>query len=246
MEELARALANSKNAIAFTGAGISADSGVPTFRGPGGLWERYKPEELATPEAFSRNPVLVWRWYRWRQELIYSAGPNPAHYALAELERLGVIKAVVTQNVDGLHQKAGSRRVVELHGNIWHLRCVDCGNEIVVEKPVAEIPPRCPRCGGLMRPGVVWFGEPLHRASWEEAVALASSADFVLVVGTSGAVYPAALLPTIAKRGGALVAVVDPGKTAFDDIADFKIRGRAAEVLPELARKVKDVLRSDI
>lgn len=242
MEEVARALAKSKNAIAFTGAGISADSGVPTFRGPGGLWERYRPEELATREAFLKDPALVWRWYKWRQELIYSARPNPAHYALAELERLGVIKAVVTQNVDGLHAKAGSRRVVELHGNIWRLRCVECGREVVVEKPVEEIPPRCPRCGGLMRPDVVWFGEPLPRGPWEEALALASSADFVLVVGTSGAVYPAALLPAMAKRGGALVAVVDPDRTAFDDIADFKIRGRAAEVLPELARRVHVLL----
>lgn len=246
MEDVARALARSSNAIAFTGAGISADSGVPTFRGPGGLWERYRPEELATPEAFARDPALVWRWYRWRQEVIYRAGPNPAHYALAELERLGVIKAVVTQNVDGLHSRAGSRRVIELHGNIWRLRCVKCGHEEIAEKPVEEIPPRCPRCGGLMRPGVVWFGEPLPSEAWEEAVALASSADFVLVVGTSGVVYPAAYLPAIAKRNGALIAVVDPNKTALDDIADFKIEGRAAEVLPRLVEKVRDVLRCGV
>ncbi|MGC8973091.1 MAG: NAD-dependent protein deacetylase [Thermoproteus sp.] len=242
MEEVAKALANSKFAVAFTGAGISAESGVPTFRGPGGLWERYRPEDLATPEAFWRDPVLVWRWYRWRQELIYNATPNPAHLALAELESLGVLKAVITQNVDGLHKRAGSRRVVELHGNIWRARCTSCGRELPIERPVDEIPPRCPHCGGLLRPAVVWFGEPLPRDAWEEALSLASSADFMLVVGTSGVVYPAAYIPRIAKRNGAVVAVVDPGETALDDIADFKIRGRAAEVLPRLAVEVRRCL----
>ncbi|AEA13020.1 NAD-dependent deacetylase [Thermoproteus uzoniensis 768-20] len=242
MEEVARALANSRFAVAFTGAGISAESGVPTFRGPGGLWERYRPEDLATPEAFWKDPVLVWRWYRWRQELIYNAAPNPAHLALAELESLGVLKAVITQNVDGLHKRAGSRRVVELHGNIWRARCTSCGRELPIEKPVDEIPPRCPHCGGLLRPAVVWFGEPLPRDAWEEALLLASSADFMLVVGTSGVVYPAAYIPRIAKRNGAVVAVVDPGETALDDIADFKIRGRAAEILPRLAAEVRRCL----
>ncbi|MGC8583460.1 MAG: NAD-dependent protein deacetylase [Thermoproteus sp.] len=242
MEEVAKALANSRFAVAFTGAGISAESGVPTFRGPGGLWERYRPEDLATPEAFWRDPVLVWRWYRWRQELIYNATPNPAHLALAELESLGVLKAVITQNVDGLHKRAGSRRVVELHGNIWRARCTSCGRELPIERPVDEIPPRCPHCGGLLRPAVVWFGEPLPRDAWEEALSLASSADFMLVVGTSGVVYPAAYIPRIAKRNGAVVAVVDPGETALDDIADFKIRGRAAEVLPRLAVEVRRCL----
>jgi len=242
MEEVARALAASKSAVAFTGAGVSAESGVPTFRGAGGLWERYRPEELATPEAFERDPVLVWRWYKWRQELIYAADPNPAHLALAELERLGVLKAVITQNVDGLHRKAGSRRVVELHGNIWRVRCTSCGREFPVEKPVGEIPPRCPICGGLLRPAVVWFGEPLPRGAWGEALSLASSADFMLVVGTSGAVYPAAHIPRIAKRNGAVIAVVDPGETALDDIADFKIRGKAAEILPRLVAEVRRCL----
>ncbi|MFP3199835.1 MAG: NAD-dependent protein deacetylase [Thermoproteus sp.] len=242
MEEVARALAASKSAVAFTGAGVSAESGVPTFRGAGGLWERYRPEELATPEAFERDPDPVWRWYKWRQELIYAADPNPAHLALAELERLGVLKVVITQNVDGLHRKAGSRRVVELHGNIWRVRCTSCGREFPVEKPVGEIPPRCPICGGLLRPAVVWFGEPLPRGAWEEALSLASSADFMLVVGTSGAVYPAAHIPRIAKRNGAVIAVVDPGETALDDIADFKIRGKAAEILPRLVAEMRRCL----
>ncbi|MEL9990681.1 MAG: NAD-dependent protein deacetylase [Thermoproteus sp.] len=246
MEDLARALARSRRAVALTGAGISAESGIPTFRGPGGLWEKYRPEELATPEAFARDPALVWRWYKWRQEVIYRASPNPAHYALAELEKLGVLKAIITQNVDGLHAKAGSRRVLELHGNIWRLICTKCGAEMWAERPVEEIPPRCPRCGGLLRPGVVWFGEPLPHAVWEEAAALASSSDFMLVVGTSGVVYPAAYLPLVAKRSGALIAVIDPNETALDDLADFKIRGRAAEVLPKLVEGVKHVLRGGL
>ncbi|MEZ0249165.1 MAG: NAD-dependent protein deacetylase [Thermoproteus sp.] len=246
MEDLARALARSRRAVALTGAGISAESGIPTFRGPGGLWERYKPEELATPEAFARDPALVWRWYKWRQELIYRASPNPAHYALAELERLGVLKAVITQNVDGLHARAGSQRVLELHGNIWRLRCTRCGAEVRAERPVEEIPPKCPRCGGLLRPDVVWFGEPLPHDVWEEAVALASSSDLMLVIGTSGVVYPAAYLPHAAKRNGALIAVIDPNETALDDLADFKIRERAAEVLPRLVEEVKHVVYSGL
>ena len=237
--DVADLVAAARHCIVFTGAGISAESGVPTFRGAGGLWERYRPEELATPEAFARDPELVWRWYRWRQELVYRAGPNPGHRAVAELEAIGVVKAVITQNVDGLHQRAGSRNVVELHGSLWRARCVECGAVYRLDKPVEEAPPRCPRCGGLLRPDVVWFGEPLPRDAWERAVELASRSDVVLVVGTSGVVYPAAYIPRIAKDHGAVLVEVNVEESAITPTADFFLRCRSGEVLPRLVEEVK-------
>ena len=237
--DVADVVATARHCIVFTGAGISAESGIPTFRGAGGLWERHRPEELATPEAFARDPELVWRWYRWRQEVVYRAEPNPGHRAIAELEALGVVKAVITQNVDGLHQRAGSRDVVELHGSLWRARCVRCGAVYRLDKPVEEIPPRCPRCGGLLRPDVVWFGEPLPQDAWERAVELASRSDAVLVVGTSGVVYPAAYIPRIAKDHGAVVVEVNVEESAVTPIADFFLRGKAGEVLPRLVEEVK-------
>jgi NAD-dependent protein deacetylases, SIR2 family len=237
--DVADVVATARHCIVFTGAGISAESGIPTFRGAGGLWERHRPEELATPEAFARDPELVWRWYRWRQEVVYRAEPNPGHRAIAELEALGVVKAVITQNVDGLHQRAGSRNVVELHGSLWRARCVRCGAVYRLDKPVEEIPPRCPRCGGLLRPDVVWFGEPLPQDAWERAVELASRSDAVLVVGTSGVVYPAAYIPRIAKDHGAVVVEVNVEESAVTPIADFFLRGKAGEVLPRLVEEVK-------
>ncbi len=237
--DVADVVATARHCIVFTGAGISAESGIPTFRGAGGLWERHRPEELATPEAFARDPELVWRWYRWRQEVVYRAEPNPGHRAIAELETIGVVKAVITQNVDGLHQRAGSRNVVELHGSLWRARCMKCGAVYRLDKPVEEIPPRCPRCGGLLRPDVVWFGEPLPQDAWERAVELASRSDAVLVVGTSGVVYPAAYIPRIAKDHGAVVVEVNVEESAITPIADFFLRGKAGEVLPRLVEEVK-------
>ncbi len=237
--DVADVVATARHCIVFTGAGISAESGIPTFRGAGGLWERHRPEELATPEAFARDPELVWRWYRWRQEVVYRAEPNPGHRAISELETIGVVKAVITQNVDGLHQRAGSRNVVELHGSLWRARCMKCGAVYRLDKPVEEIPPRCPRCGGLLRPDVVWFGEPLPQDAWERAVELASRSDAVLVVGTSGVVYPAAYIPRIAKDHGAVVVEVNVEESAITPIADFFLRGKAGEVLPRLVEEVK-------
>jgi len=230
-------IAKSRHCVVFTGAGMSAESGVPTFRGSGGLWERYRPEELATPEAFARDPVLVWKWYKWRQEIVYNARPNPGHYAIAKLEEAGVVKAVVTQNVDGLHQRAGSKRVIELHGSLWRARCTKCGAVYRLEKPVEEVPPRCPRCGSLLRPDVVWFGEPLPQEAWEEAVRLMAASDVVIVVGTSGVVYPAAYLPKLAKESGAAVVEINVEESAITPIADVFIRGKAGEVLPRLAEE---------
>ena len=242
--EAVRALLSSRHAIAFTGAGISAESGIPTFRGSGkdSLWSRFKPEELATPEAFERNPRRVWEWYVWRMNLIMKARPNAGHEALAKLEGLGIIKAVVTQNVDGLHQRAGSRRVVELHGSIWRVKCSNpaCTFRAGIDEPPEEIPPRCPSCGHYLRPDVVWFGEPLPQDAWGEAVSLAKASDAVLVIGTSGAVYPAAYIPLIVKEGGGTVIEVNVAESSITPYADIFLKGRAGEVLPRLLNAVME------
>lgn len=227
--------------VALTGAGVSAESGVPVFRGPGGLWERYRPEDLATPEAFARDPVLVWRWYKWRLSMVLKAKPNPAHLALAELEKMGLLVAVVTQNVDGLHQAAGSRRVVELHGSIRRARCTSCHNRVRLDRVPEEDVLRCPRCGSPMRPDVVWFGEPLPGSAWSEAVRLSSTCRCMLVVGTSGVVQPAASLLFTAKRSGALVVEVNVEETPITRVADVFLEGPAGRVLPELVEVVKEV-----
>lgn len=242
VEEAAEILVRAKQAVAFTGAGISADSGIPTFRGPNGLWKKFRPEELATPEAFRRDPAKVWRWYAWRMRVVFSARPSPGHIALARLERLGVIRCVITQNVDGLHQEAGSRCVVELHGSIRRVRCARCGYRRVLTAPPSDIPPRCPRCGGLLRPDVVWFGEPLPRDAWERAAELVEEADAMLVVGTSGSVMPAASLPFIARGRGAAIVEVNVEPSTITPIATVFLRGRASEVLPAIASAVEELL----
>jgi len=220
--------------VVLTGAGMSAESGVPTFRGPGGLWRRYRPEELATPEAFARDPVLVWEWYDWRRQTVMAARPHAGHTALARLESLLPRVTVVTQNVDGLHQRAGSRRVVELHGSILRARCVRDGSvhrDLAVPLPV--IPPRCD-CGSLLRPDVVWFGESLPAAAVEEAFQETAAAEVVLVVGTSSLVYPAAGLPGAAAEAGAWVAEINPEATPLSTWAHASWRARAGEILPAL------------
>jgi len=245
MEEAAKLLVRSRFAIAFTGAGISAESGVPTFRGFNGLWKKYRPEELATPEAFERDPRLVWEFYKWRMNLIKSAKPNRAHYALAELERRGILKAVITQNVDDLHREAGTKNLIELHGNIFRVRCTSCNyrenlkesgrlDEFLSEKDL----PRCPDCGSLLRPDVVWFGEPLPRRALNEAFKLAERADLVLVIGTSGVVYPAAYIPQIVKETGGKVIEINTEESGITPIADIFLRGRAGEVMGELMNRI--------
>ncbi len=225
----------------MTGAGISAESGVPTFRGPDGLWRNYSPEKLATPEAFEQDPRLVWEWYDWRRSVVHKAQPNAGHRALAELERRAANKTggagsftLITQNVDGLHDRAGSRNTVKLHGDIWSVRCTACGavegNEQV---PLEPLPPRC-RCGGLLRPGVVWFGESLPAEEWERALEASGRAEVFLVVGTSAVVYPAAGLATVARRAEARIAVVNPEPTPLDPLAHWVLRGPSGEILPRL------------
>ncbi|NPA47930.1 MAG: NAD-dependent deacylase [Thermococci archaeon] len=245
-ERAADLISGSRFCVALTGAGISAESGVPTFRGSNGLWKRYRPEELATPEAFFRDPELVWEFYKWRMEMVLNARPNPAHRALAELERMGILRAVITQNVDDLHREAGSRNVVELHGNIFRVRCTSCpyredlkesgrAGEFVEETDV----PRCPECGSLLRPDVVWFGEALREETIGKAFHLAQEADLMLVVGTSGVVYPAAYLPRVVKEHGGRIIEVNVEESAITPIADVFVQGKAGEVLPVLVNRVE-------
>lgn len=206
----AAVLAVADRLVVLTGAGVSAESGLPTFRAAQtGLWARYRPEELATPEAFARDPRLVWEWYAWRRELVAGAAPNAAHHALVELESRVADFTLVTQNVDGLHRRAGSRRVLELHGDITRTRCSRDGR-IVTAWTGATVPPDCPDCSAPLRPDVVWFGEPLPRAALESAAAAAAACDVLLVAGTSLNVFPAASLVPIALEAGARLIVVDP------------------------------------
>ena len=217
----------------LTGAGVSAESGVPTFRGEGGLWRNFRPEQLATPEAFRRDPALVWEWYGWRRGLIGSCAPNAAHETLAEMEDALPGFTLITQNVDGLHQAAGSHNVLELHGNIWRTRCPGCGR--VTENrqvPLPETPPRCSTCGALLRPDVVWFGESLPLEVLDAAWTAAARCRLMLVVGTSAVVQPAASLPLVALRSGARLIEINPAETPLSSHAHDVLRGPAAEVLP--------------
>ncbi|MBN1954056.1 MAG: NAD-dependent deacylase [Anaerolineae bacterium] len=220
--------------LVLTGAGISAESGVPTFRGAQGLWRTYRPEQLATPQAFRRDPVLVWEWYDWRRGLIGACAPNRAHQALAEMEAALPGFTLVTQNVDGLHQAAGSRDVLQLHGSIWDLRCPACRYETTNRQtPLPEIPPRCPECGETLRPGVVWFGEPLPAGVLQAAWEAAKNCSLVLVVGTSAVVQPAASLPLVALQNGARLVEVNVAETPLSQYAHEVLRGPAAELLPQ-------------
>lgn len=221
----------------LTGAGVSAESGIPTFRdAQTGLWARFDPLQLASPEGFRADPTLVWRWYAERRERVRSARPNPAHLALATAQARYEQFTLITQNVDGLHARAGSTEVLELHGNILRSRCLEeCGVVIDVpeELPPGE-PPRCPRCGGQLRPDVVWFGEMLDPAVLERAERAARAAEAMLVVGTSGLVYPAAGLPLLTRRHGGTVVIVNPDESDLDRIADVCARAPAGEALPQL------------
>lgn len=221
----------------LTGSGVSAESGVPTFReAQTGLWANFQPEELATPAAFRRNPRLVWEWYAWRRQLVAGAKPNPAHLALVELERRVPRFTLITQNVDGLHQRAGSRAVIELHGNITRTKCFDEGTVVTDWPDTGEVPPRCPRCGGLLRPDVVWFEEALPEDALALALERSGECGVFLSVGTSTVVYPAASLPFLARSRGAKVVEINPGTTPLTPQADFVLPGAAGTILPELVK----------
>lgn len=224
----------SKRVAILTGAGISAESGVPTFRGKDGLWKQYRAEELATPYAFESNPTLVWEWYDWRRGIIQPLSPNAAHYALAKMEEYFENFTLITQNVDGLHQKAGSKNVIELHGNIWKMQCVS--EKYIIENyetPLKEIPPKC-KCNSLMRPYIVWFGETLHPGTFESAIEAVNTCEILLVIGTSAIVQPAASLPIIAQESGAFVVEINVEPTPLTPMVDLSLQGKAAETLPQI------------
>jgi NAD-dependent deacetylase len=227
--------------LALTGAGISAESGVPTFRdAQTGLWAKYRAEELATPEAFLENPRFVWDWYVWRRQLTDKAQPNPGHTALVKLAERFPQFTLVTQNVDGLHVRAGSRDVVELHGNIGTTLCFDEGTTVNHFADDGKTPPRCPNCGGLLRPGVVWFGENLPPSALARAEHAAETAEIVLSIGTSSLVQPAAGLPLLAKRRGALLVEINPNPTPLTPHADVVLAGPAGQVLPQLLAELDE------
>ncbi len=217
----------------LTGAGISAESGIPTFRGPGGLWRSFKPEDLATPQAFARDPKLCWEWYSWRRGLIAGVEPNAGHAAIAELERRSSAFTLITQNVDGLHQRAGSQNVLEIHGSIWLLRCTICAREWTDLSSSLPIPPLC-QCGALARPGVVWFGENLNPKIWSAAERAVNACDVLLVVGTSAVVYPAAGLVPLARSAGAKIVEVNLEATPLSQSVDYAFQESAGKLLPVL------------
>ena len=218
----------------LTGAGISADSGVPTFRGTDGMWKNFRAEDLATPEAFERDPRLVWEWYNWRRELIATKQPNAAHVAVAQLERRCQDFWLITQNVDGLHRAAGSRKLSEIHGNIWKVRCTHCG---VIEEnhdvPIGILP-FCRHCRSLLRPHIVWFGESLSSEDLTHCSTALQQCEVFLVIGTSGVVYPAAGFASIAKEAGAFVAEINLDPTPQSALVDISLQGRAKDLVPLL------------
>lgn len=236
-EFLLEALRRARRVAVLTGAGISAESGIPTFReAQTGLWAQYDPQELATPQAFRRNPRLVWEWYAWRRQLVTQAEPNPGHLALTALAGFVPQLALITQNVDGLHQRAGSAGVIELHGNLTRYICFDRRHPVSAWEEMDEVPPRCPLCGSRLRPDVVWFGESLPAEALRQAATAARSCDLFLSVGTSALVQPAASLPLEARQQGAMVVEVNPKETLLTPYVSVYVAGRAGEVLPALLR----------
>lgn len=246
--EAAQAIRTSQRLVVLSGAGVSKESGIPTFRDAmDGLWAKYNPQQLATPGGFQRNPKLVWDWYSYRREMLSGVQPNPAHFAIAEMEQCLSHIVIITQNIDGLHQKAGSTDVIPVHGDIRLNKCfANCQGDptyIDVEALTGwdpeSGPPRCPHCGAYVRPAVVWFEEMLPHAAIERAFALTQAADVMLVVGTSGAVQPVASLPFMAQAQGAVIIEVNPEMTPITSIARWHLAGPAGEILPQVVAAMK-------
>lgn len=234
--ELASKLKEAKSLLFFTGAGISAESGISTFRGKDGLWNKLKPEELANFNAFMKNPEMVWEWYQYRRQIVENTEPNLGHLAIAEFEKYYNVN-VVTQNVDNLHARAGSTNIDELHGSIIRNFCVDCNEYFSSEKLKQSTGvPRCDKCNGLIRPDVVWFGETLRGDAFPNGEKAAKNCDICFVVGTSGIVYPAAYIPLTAKQYGAYIVEINIEPTDFSYQADYSIFGKSGEILPEILK----------
>jgi NAD-dependent deacetylase len=230
-------LKDAKKVAVLTGAGISAESEVPTFRGKDGLWKKFSPMELANFDAFIQNPKLVWEWYNWRRGLINDVEPNPGHYALAKMEEIAPEFTLITQNVDGLHKRAGSKNILELHGRIYESFCIDCQKRYD-EPEFEDGVPRC-ECGGLVRPDVVWFGESLDPEIIDKAFRTSATCEVFLSVGTSAQVQPAASLPVIAKQSGAYVVEINPEDTPITHMMDEFMQGPSGEVLPAIVEKLE-------
>ncbi len=229
-------LKKTQSLLVITGAGISAESGIPTFRGQDGLWQNYRVEELATPWAFERDPVTVWRWYDWRRGIIGKAEPNNGHRAIKRLEEIFKDFFLITQNVDGLHGKTGIKKMVEIHGNLWRVRCTkDRKVSMLTEHPLREIPPRC-ECGGILRPDVVWFGESIPGEYLERSYQAINMCDTLIVAGTSGVVYPVASFPQMVKDNGGFVIEVNVEETPISHIADITLYGASGDILPLLLK----------
>ena len=244
VQDLIDRLRTAKSVAVLTGAGISAASGIPTFRGASGLWKEHRPEQLATPEAFSRDPETVWEWYDWRRQVIAKAEPNDGHRVLAAWQSRFPQLTLITQNVDGLHERAGSENVIRYHGSIWRMECaVRCpraaGGWEDQRVPLPELPPHCPACGALARPGVVWFGEPIPPHVVRDASQAAASCDVFLTIGTSSVVYPAAGLVYEAAHRGAFTVEINPQLTEASDAVNLAIQAGAEAVLPEIDAKLR-------
>ncbi|HOP06540.1 MAG TPA: NAD-dependent deacylase [candidate division Zixibacteria bacterium] len=241
INEIVDIMMRSRGVAVLTGAGISAESGVPTFRGKEGLWGKFSPDELATMNAFMANPKIVWEWYNWRRNLIGEVKPNPGHYALAEFEKLLDRFTLITQNVDGLHRLAGSKNILELHGNIMRNKCLKCGRHAPDDIDIdPDNIPVCSYCGGQLRPDVVWFGEMLDPDVIAGAFEAAETCDLFLSVGTSAVVHPAASLPVAAVQRGATLVEINPDRTPLTDYADFYVPSASGVFLPKLLEAYRE------
>jgi NAD-dependent deacetylase len=238
-DKLKSLLKRETKVVVLTGAGISAESGVPTFRGEEGLWRKFRPEELATMDAFIANPEIVWEWYQFRRKIIEEIQPNPGHYALVDFQKYFDTFDLITQNVDGLHSQAGSKNIVELHGNIKKNKCIRCDKKYeTLDHALSGNPPKC-SCGGDIRPDVVWFGEMLPQNAINHAFDVSSRCDLFFSVGTSAVVHPAASLPLIAKKNGAFVVEVNVSPTEISQLVDETLLGKSGDILPQLGNSLK-------
>jgi NAD-dependent deacetylase len=233
IESIVEKLKDVEKIVFVTGAGISQESGIPTFRGIDGLWRKYDPMQLATIDAFYDDPKLVWEWYEERRKNILGAKPNSGHFAIAKLEKYKQV-TVLTQNIDGLHQRAGSTNVLELHGSIIRIKCTECDFNDEIQSSFENLPPKCGNCGNILRPDVVWFGEPLPQDVWQKAINHANSCDVMIIAGTSLVVSPANNLPLYAKKNGAILIEVNPDETIMSSNMDYSLRTTTAKGLPQL------------